>query len=76
MVDDAHYIVRDVMQPHFPSNVSGTLFDVVDRDPNYTATSRGFWNEVAAESMMAVGPHKPESLLTVQDAEISSPGYD
>ena len=76
MVDDAHYNVRDVMQPHIPSNVSGTLFNVFDRDPNCIATSRGFWNEVAAEFMMAVGPHKPESLLTVQDAKNSSPGYD
>ena len=70
--DDNHDHVRDVMQPRYP-DIFGNAFEVVDKDPNNTATSCGFWNDVAAEIMAVVGPHKPESLLTVQDAENSSP---
>ena len=70
--DDNHDHVRDVMQPRFPG-IGENPFDIVDKDPNNTATSCGFWNDVAVEIMKVVGSHKPESLLTIQDAEKSSP---
>ena len=60
------------MQPRYSDNF-GNPFEIVDKDPINTATSCGFWNDVAAEVMAVVGPYKPESLLTAQDAEKFSP---
>ena len=71
--DDNHDHVRNVLQPHFPTRLGGNPFEITDKDPNNTATSCEFWNEVAPEVMMVVGSHQPEPLLTIQDDEESSP---
>ena len=70
-MDDNRNHVRNVMQPHYPDNISLDPFRIANKDLINTATSSRFWNEMAAEIMRVMGTYQRESLLTVQDGQHS-----
>jgi len=60
----------NVMQPFYPDDKwTQAPFKIAAQDPNNTATSCEFWNDMAAERMKVVGESHHEPSLTIQDAE-------
>ena len=67
---DNHDHVMNVMQPYYPDfPVTNPPFKILAQDPNNTATSCGFWNDIATQIMDIVGETQKELSLTIQNDE-------
>ena len=69
--EDGHNSVRNVLLPYYAGILGGPDFKILPKDPNNTAASCTFWNQLATNITKIVGSNLEYPALRIQTGEES-----